>query len=140
MTKGTIIFFIQTILLLASCANGVRNDKEEYDPEARYIQIVLFHLARRCESCNAVEDETKAFLEERYSEELASGKIRFVSLDYQSDNGKDAARQLKASGQSLFIVKGDTVSDLTSPAFMFSVTHPERYRDALTRELDTYIE
>jgi hypothetical protein len=128
------------VLLLVSCREGNREGAETYVEHADYIQIVLFHLAQRCESCNAVEYETEQLLKEEYSEEVDAGKIKFIPLNFQSEHGKQAARLLKASGQTLFVVKGDHVEDLTSPAFMYASTRPEYYRDELREALDTFLE
>jgi hypothetical protein len=131
---------ILLLLLNFSCKTGKQDQTATFEMDAGCIQIVLFHMAWRCESCVAVELETKSILEQEYGEALKSGKVRFLSFDFQSENGRNAARQLKASGQTLFIVKGDSISNLTGPAFLFAHTHPERYRDALIRELDKYLE
>jgi len=128
------------LLLLISCRDGNKTGTETFVPEADYIQIVLFHLAQRCESCNAVEYETERLLKEEYSEEVEAGKIKFIPLNFQSEHGKEAARLLQASGQTLFVVRGDHVADLTSPAFMYASTRPEYYRDELREALDTFLE
>ena len=107
---------------------------------AGYIQVVLFHMEQRCGSCDAVERETENLLNEEYAEELQSGEVKFISLNYQSEKGKKAARLLQATGQTLYVTKGDSISDLTSQAFMYAQTHPEYYRDALRTELDKYLE
>jgi hypothetical protein len=123
-----------------ACRTGEQDDSGVFVANADYIQIVLFHLAQRCESCNAVEQETQWLLEQEYAEEVLSGKIRFVPLNFQNENGKKAAGLLQASGQTLFVVKGDSISDLTSAAFMYASTHPDYYREALKKALDQYLE
>jgi len=140
MNKALAIVTGLLILSLASCREKDPNAAETYVPGADYIQIVLFHLAQRCESCNAVEYETEQLLEDEYSDEVDAGKIRFVPLNFQSEHGKQAAGLLKASGQTLFVVKGDRVEDLTSPAFMYASTRPEYYREELREVLDTFLE
>ena len=124
------------ILTLFSCTTGGQEETGTYVADADYIQIVLFHLAQRCESCNNVEEETNALIETEYPEEISSGKIKFVSLNYQSKDGREAAKLLQASGQTLFVVAGDSINNLTSPAFMFASTHPDYYREALRKALD----
>lgn len=127
------------ILMMFSCRAPLNENEDRFDPDAEYVQIVLFHLAQRCESCKAVEDQTKMLLEEEYWKAFATGRVKFISLDYQSESGKEASMLLKASGQTLYVVKGDSVTNLTSPAFMYASTHPEYYREALREELDKYL-
>ena len=140
MKKGIIILLWIILIPVNSCLTGDQNDTGIFVADADYIQIVLFHLERRCESCNAVEEETLCLLEEEYGEEILSGELRFISLNFQTEKGKKAAGLLGASGQTLFVVKGDSIEDLTSPAFMYASTHPEYYHKALSLALDKYLE
>jgi len=140
MKKGIIILLWIVLMPANSCRTGDPNDAGIFVADADYIQIVLFHLEQRCESCNAVENETLWLLEEEYSEEVLSGALRFIPLNFQTESGKKAARLLRASGQTLFVVKGDSIEDLTSPAFMYASTHPDYYQEALRTALDKYLE
>ena len=140
MKRGIISFIWMILLCGNSCTTGDRNDQGIFVADADYIQIVLFHLEQRCESCNAVENETRLLLEEEYEEEVILEKVRFIPLNFQSENGKKAAGLLQAAGQTLFVVKGDSITDLTSTAFMFASTHPEYYRENLRKALDKYLE
>jgi hypothetical protein len=137
MKPVTVIFLI--VIILISCRTRSGNDTGFFDPDSDGIQIVLFHMAHRCESCDSVELVTEQLLEEEYWDAFATGKVRFVPLNYQSENGKKAARLLKATGQTLYVVKGDSIDNLTSPAFMYAATHPDYYRDALREALDKFL-
>jgi hypothetical protein len=128
-----------TLLLLFSCHSGSATEGETFDVHAGYIQIVMFHLEQRCVSCDAVEEETLNMLEGVYRDAFDAGKIKFIPLNYQSENGKKAAELLRATGQTLYVVKGDSITNLTSPAFMFAHTHPEYYHEALSKALDKYL-
>jgi len=134
------IFAHISLFLLISCSSGSQNEEGTFAEDAGYIQVVLFHMQKRCESCDAVELETLKLLDEEYAEELNSGIIKFIPLNYQSENGKRAAEILRATGQTLYVVKGERVSNLTSAAFMYAHTHPSYYTDVLRRELDQYLE
>ena len=140
MKKGIIILLWIVLMPVNSCRPGDQYDTGIFVADANYIQIVLFHLEQRCESCNAVEQETLCLLEEEYGEEILSGEIKFIPLNFQTENGKKAARLLRASGQTLFVVKGDSNADLTSAAFIYASTHPEYYHEALRKALDIYLE
>ncbi len=140
MKKGILILLGFILLSIHACKTGEGSNTGTFVSGADYVQIVLFHLEQRCESCIAVELETQNLLEAEYAEEVQSGRIRFISLNFQSENGKQAARLLKASGQTLYVVQGDNISDLTSAAFMYASTHPEFYLDALREALNTYLD
>jgi len=137
---GVVLLVLLVLLAGNACKSGNPNDGDLFVEDAEYVQIVLFHLPQRCESCMAVEHETQWLLEEEYGEEVLSGKIKFVSLNFRNDNAKKAARLLQASGQTLYVVNGDSVADLTSAAFMYAVTHPDYYHEALRKALDKNLE
>ncbi len=138
MIKDKVIGIL-LLLLIFSCRTEKKEETKAFETNPECVQIVLFHMAQRCTSCNAVEKETKKILEEVYKDELDAGKIKFLSFNFQSENGKKAASQLNVTGQSLIIVKGNNTIDLSGPAFLFAHPHPERYRDALTGELEKYL-
>jgi hypothetical protein len=140
MKKGIKTLILLFLLTGNACRNGDRNEGVAFVADAGYIQVVLFHLTQRCESCTAVEGETQWVLENEYGQEVQAGQIKFVSLDFQTENGKKAAGLLRASGQTLYVVKGDSIADLTSAAFMYASTNPEHYREALRKTLDQYLE
>ena len=140
MKKGIIILVWIVLMPVNSCRTGKGHETGFFVADADYVQIVLFHLAQRCESCNAVEYETQRLLEEEYMVEIQSGQVKFISLNFQTENGKKAAGLLRASGQTLFVVRGDSISDLTSAAFMYASTHPEYYHKALRKALDKHLD
>ncbi|MEX0987133.1 MAG: nitrophenyl compound nitroreductase subunit ArsF family protein [Bacteroidales bacterium] len=119
--------------VLFSCGNNQQSDL--FDPDSDNIQLVLFHLETSCASCDAVKNETLAVMENSFPEEVNAGEIRFVAMNFSDKGGREAAELLRATGQSFYIVKGETVVNLTSDAFMFANTHPQRFRDTLKNEI-----
>ena len=138
MKKVISAFVLFTLFI--SCNSGNSSQHAAFNPDADYVQIVMFHLQARCESCNAVEEVTLSLLQEDFKEELDEGSIRFIPMVIQAKNSKSAAEHLGATGQNLFVVKGDVIEDLTGEAFLFAHTHPDRYREALKGELDKLME
>lgn len=134
----TIALGIISILFMVSCSDRTEEKEVVFNKDQKCIQIVLFHFNHRCESCLAVENETKTFLEQKYRKELESGDIRFLSLDIFSESGKSAANQLHAYGLNLFIVKADSILDLSSSAFLFAQTQPEKFALILESELKKF--
>ena len=88
MKRGILVLFWIILIAVNSCGTGGQGESGTFVPDADYIQIVLFHLAQRCESCNAVEQETRDLLELEFREEVLAEKIKFISLDFQTENGK----------------------------------------------------
>lgn len=130
------LFSIFMISLLVSCnAQNPDNTKSE-TLAGNDIEIYYFHFTKRCLTCNAVEAETKLELATNYEEEIADGKIAFNSLNLDEEEGKKIAEDLKVSGQTLLLVKGDTHVNLTNDGFMNARTNPDKFHAILKEQLD----
>jgi hypothetical protein len=70
---------------------------------AEKIQVFLFHATQRCSSCVAIGKFAKETVEQKFSEELKSGKIEFREINIDLPENKELATKFKATGSSLFI-------------------------------------
>lgn len=85
------------------------------------VKAYYFHATRRCATCEAVEKVAKETISENYK-----GKVEFVSINREEEKNKDMVDKYKVNGQTLLLVKGDKIVDLTSPAFMYARNKPEK--------------
>ena len=67
------------------------------------VEVVYFHRTQRCYSCVYAEDSTLYTLETYFADELASGKITFVTLDVTSEENAAIVEKYEAYTSSLFI-------------------------------------
>jgi len=70
---------------------------------AEKIQVYLFHATQRCSSCIAIGKFAKETVEQKFPEELKSGKIEFREINIDLPENKELADKFKATGSSLFI-------------------------------------
>lgn len=96
------------------------------------VTAYYFHATRRCATCKAVEAVTQEALKEYYGE-----KVAFSSINREED--KEMADQFKVNGQSLLIVKGDKIVDLTNVAFLNARTNPETLKKEIKETIDSMI-
>jgi len=84
----------------------------EPQAEVSQVNIVYFHRTNRCHSCQYCEAQTRTTLDTYFADELASGKITFVSVDVQDESNTAIIDKYGAYGPQLFIsvLKGDTES------------------------------
>ena len=84
----------------------------EPQAEVSQVNIVYFHRTNRCYSCKYCEAQTRATLDAYFADELASGKITFVSVDVQDESNAAIIEKYGAYGPQLFVsvLKGDTES------------------------------
>jgi hypothetical protein len=100
------------------------------------VEVIYFHLTRRCVTCQAVENVARDAVKELYPAESEKGTVVFRTLNIEDKSSEAEARRVKATGQCLLIVSGDTRIDLTSEGFMNARNSPEKLREAIKNAVD----
>lgn len=90
-----------------------------------------FHATRRCATCQAVEKVSKEYIEANYAE-----KVTFVSVNREEDQNKELVKKYEIAGQTLIIVFGDEVVNLTTDAFMNARSNPEKLEELIKTTID----
>ncbi|MCF8380349.1 MAG: nitrophenyl compound nitroreductase subunit ArsF family protein [Bacteroidales bacterium] len=98
------------------------------------VQVYYFHATRRCATCEAVESVTKEALIEYYGD-----KVTFTSINREDEKDNPMIEKYKVSGQTLIIIKGDKVVNLTNDAFMNARTNPDKLKAKLKSTIDSMI-
>jgi len=100
------------------------------------IEIYYSHFNKRCATCNAVENETKALLKKEYGDQMEKGKIVFKSLNLDEKSDKKFAKKFNISGQALMLIHGDEQINLTSEGFMNARTNPKKFHTVLKKNIE----
>lgn len=104
--------------------------------EKSEITVYYFHNTRRCATCEAVESETKKALDKLYADKVKEGKITFISIDIEEEGNEKLIEELEISGQTLLIVGGDKKVNLTTDAFMYARTKPDKLEAEIKKAID----
>jgi len=70
---------------------------------AEKIEVFVFHATQRCISCINIGKYTKSVIEEKFPEELKSGKITFREVNIDLSENKKMAKDYSVTGSALFI-------------------------------------
>ncbi|KJF43225.1 nitrophenyl compound nitroreductase subunit ArsF family protein [Draconibacterium sediminis] len=134
----SIMLFVGAISANAQCCSGAAKsgpnaagDGCAVTPQSSEVKAYYFHATKRCVTCEAVEKVAKQTIEENYK-----GKVTFESINREEDKDNPLVKKYKISGQTLLLVKGDEMVDLTSSAFMNARTKPEKFEKRLKSEID----
>lgn len=98
------------------------------------VQAYYFHATRRCVTCQAVEAVTKEALNEYYG-----NKVALTSINRDEDKENPMIAKYKINGQTLIIIKGDKVVNLTNDAFMNARTKPDKLKAKIKATIDSMI-
>jgi archaellin len=141
-----IISSLSFILLLgilsvsAQCCSGTSNKEASkttcstQDNTEAEVKAYYFHATRRCATCQAVEAVTEETLKELYGD-----KTTFTSINREEEKDNALIKKYNISGQTLIIVKGDQVINLTNYAFMNARTHPDKLKAKIKTTIDSLI-
>jgi hypothetical protein len=133
------VFVIGLLSLNAQCCNKATTDCETAKTTVQNqtktdVQAYYFHATRRCATCQAVESVTKDALKEYYGD-----KVAFQSLNIEEMKDKSLIEKYKVGGQTLLIIKGDKVVNLTNDAFMNARTNPDKLKAKIKLTVDSMI-
>lgn len=127
-----IIFAFLALTMNISCT-GQSGEKKNTATisDSGPVEVFYFHNTRRCATCNAVEDVTKAALAEHFG-----NTIPFTSYNLEEAEGKEKAENIGVAGQTLVIVKGETKINLTNEGFMYARSNPEKLESLIKEKID----
>jgi hypothetical protein len=112
---------------VAEEADGFSKDK---------VEVIYFHLTRRCVTCQAVENVARDAVKELYTAETEKGTVVFKTLNIEDKSSEADAKRVNATGQCLLVVSGDTRIDLTSDGFMYARNSPEKLKEEIRKAVD----
>lgn len=98
------------------------------------VTAYYFHATRRCATCQAVEKVSKEYIENNYK-----GTVNFISINREEEQNKDLVEKYEIAGQTLLIVFGDEVVNLTTDAFMNARSNPEKLEEIIKSTIDSHL-
>jgi len=110
--------------------------------EVSQVNIVYFHRTNRCHSCQYSEAQTRATLDTYFADELASGKITFVSVDVQDESNAAIIEKYGSYGPQLFIsvLKGDSESYTEVQEFWDFIDDDEGFSNLIIDKVNEALE
>ena len=135
-----VYFFVVTIMLTAAGftiqAQTAKVEQNETLNSTDKIEVYYFHFTSRCTTCRAVESVTRTILKETYPERMKEGMLSFKALNLDEPVNEQLADELHVSGQTLLFVKDGEKKDLTTDAFMYARSNPDKLKEKIIRTID----
>ena len=116
-------------LFLAALNVSARDYSEIRD--SKDVKVYYFHATARCVTCKAVEKVTQETLKDSYGD-----KVSFISIDREKEKDNPLIKKYKVSGQTLLVVEGDNVVNLTNDAFLNARTKPDKLSSKIKSTVD----
>ncbi len=77
--------------------------KNEQVKPAEKVQVYVFHSTNRCFSCVTIGKFSKKTIEQKFPDELSSGKIEFKEINIDLPENRTLTNKFEATGSALFI-------------------------------------
>lgn len=132
-----ILLVLALTFAVTSCGNknkaaeSTANTQQEITIDKNQTTVIYFHSNHRCATCMAVENVTKEAVD------TYKGKVPFYSVDMTLDENKALMKSYNIGVQSLIVVNNDQKLDLTSEAFMYARSKPEKVKDKVKSTIDS---
>ena len=140
---GKLFYLLITMLVLASCGNGLKKKTEENktgELQSNRIEVLYFYGAQRCITCRSIEANTAALLDSLYSKEKADGKIVYKTIDISEKENEAIVDKYEVTWSSLF-VNGwkdgkESVNNMTEFSFSNARNNPEKFKEGIKNKID----
>ncbi len=105
-----------TLFLGSSCSGQSDGGSEKVSvSQGNDIEVYYFHYIRRCVTCQTVETVSGEAVKELYGD-----SIPFTGFNLDETEGKEKAKELGVSGQTLLIVSGNKKINITNEGFIYA--------------------
>lgn len=106
------------------------------------VEVIYTHRTHRCASCLWAEDWLRWTVDTYFAEEMADGKLVFMSIDIEDSNNSALANKLGAYASQIFINKivdgEEEIDQLTSLYYL--VGDSQAYSDKAKAEIEERLE
>lgn len=98
------------------------------------VVVYYFHYTRRCATCNAVEDVARNTVIEHFGQQ-----VDFESCNLDETVGELIGEDFDVTGQTLLLVSKDNRIDLTTKAFLWARSNPDKLKKLLIEQIDSLL-
>lgn len=136
------------ISLLINCSNSNKNESDnqetrdsvsvkvsdnESNVKVEKASLVYFHYTKRCATCNAIGVVSREVVADY------GAKATYTEYNLDEAEGDEMGKKMRADGQTLLLVYGDKVINLTEDAFMNAKSDPDMFKRILREKLDAVL-
>ncbi|RLD79185.1 MAG: hypothetical protein DRJ10_09230 [Bacteroidetes bacterium] len=130
-----LLFSIELIFSLGSCnaQESKKSEKLNQKSTIEKVQVYYFHGTRRCVTCKAVGQVSRELVENKYGD---NDKVEFIEIDYDVPGNEELVEKFEVISSGLYVYNGKDDINLTSFAFQYAKTDPDKLRNRLIKLID----
>ena len=140
---GLTAVLLLTMGLVSACKVPVPDKSSGLPPSIdNGVEVVYFHRTNRCYGCTYAEDGIRWTIETYFTDEVADGKLVFMSIDLQDSTNAEIVSKYGAYTSQLFMNKvtdgEEEIEEITS--VWFCLGNDQAFADAVKTEIDERLE
>lgn len=132
------------LLLMISCSRENKATSPDIRHDKDCVEVLYFHGAQRCATCNAIEALTHQVVDSQFAHEVESGALVFQVVDITTPEGEALADRYEVTWSSLFVNQwhdgAESRHNLTEFAFANARNRPEQFKAELIKQISQLIE
>lgn len=136
MKKLFIVLFTVALAfcLTPSFAQDTKVVEEQVDSkEIVKVEVYYFHGTRRCETCKAVGKVSQELVEDKYGDKE---NVSFIEIDFDEPGNEDLVEKFEVTSSGLYVYNQKDVINLTTYAFQYAKTNPDKLRSKLKNTIN----
>lgn len=136
MKKLFIVLFTVSLAFCFSPSNAQETKlvEEKVDSkEVIKVEVYYFHGTRRCETCKAVGKVSQELVEDKYGN---NENVSFIEIDFDEPGNEDLVEKFEVTSSGLYVYNQSDVINLTTYAFQYARTNPDKLRSKLRNTIN----
>ena len=131
----SLLFSVVLIFSLNSAYAQVEGQTEENAEisEKSKVEVYYFHGTRRCETCKAVGKVSKDLVDKKYG---SNENVSFIEIDYDEEGHEALVEKFEVTSSGLYVYNQKEVVNLTTYAFQYAVTNPQKLESKLKNTIN----
>lgn len=136
-----ILFLVAAWFAFASCQTNVKNEAtaqaQKEVTASDHVEVLYFHGKQRCATCMAIENNSKAAIEENFTSQIKNGDVVFRVIDISQKENEEITEKYEVTWSSLFVVKykngHETSENMTEFAFGNARKSPDVFKAGVVK-------
>lgn len=134
MKKVLFIALLAIVVCIEATTSAMAQTKK-----GNSVEVLYFHGKQRCVTCLSIERLTKEVLAESFKAQVATGKVKFSSIDISTPEGEKIADKYEVTWSSLFVNKWiggkETKNNLTDFGFANAKNSPAIFKAGVKKKI-----
>ena len=138
--KLKVIISLFVVLLMTSCNPSTQKETTNLNTTSgkqtlEKLHIYYFYGSHRCPTCNAVEENLKKLIAEKFATQIKDGSLAVSYLNWEESANEALVEKFEIYSSSLILVKyldgKEEATDLTEFAFSYAKKQPDFFRNSI---------